>query len=95
MTKKLDLGRSARRVGNILNIAPPRQADNINVLDEVPNSSWYTNRHFLVRMDAAALAKGPGQAHPDTSGSWEIISGNFEGQVPELRSGRKGGCFIF
>lgn len=80
--KVLDLGWSARRVGNLLNVAPRRQADNVNVLDEVPNSSWYTNRHFLRRMDAAALARGPGDAQPDTSGAWEIISGKFEGLAP-------------
>ena len=82
MGKVLDLGWSARRVGNMLNVAPRRQADNINVLDEVPNSSWYTNRHFMRRMDASALAQGPGHAQPDTSGSWEVISGKFEGLAP-------------
>ena len=80
--KVLDLGWTVRRVGNLLHVAPRRQADNVNALDEVPNSSWYTNRHFLRRMDAVALAEGPGHAQPDTSGSWEVVSGKFEGLAP-------------
>jgi hypothetical protein len=77
--KLLDLGWTARRVGNILNIAPPRQADDINALDEVPNSSWYTNRHFLHPMTIEELKEGPGFARPDDSGPWEIVAGKFEG----------------
>ena len=77
--KLLDLGWTARRIGNILNVAPPREADNVNVLDEVPNSSWYTNRHFMRRMSIEELATGRGLAHPDESGSWEIVAGKFEG----------------
>ena len=77
--KLLDLGWTARRVGNILNIAPPRQADDVNALDEVPNSSWYTNRHFLYPMTVEELKEGPGFARPDDSGPWEIVAGKFEG----------------
>ena len=80
--KVLNLGWSARRIGNLLQVVPPRQADNVNALDEVPNSSWYTNRHFLNRMTDQGLATGPGVALPDTSGAWEIISGKFEGLAP-------------
>ena len=77
--KVLDLGWSARRIGNLLRIAPRRQADNVNALDEVPNSSWYTNRHFLFPMTLAEIEQGPGYAVPDDSGPWEIVAGKFEG----------------
>ena len=77
--KLLDLGWSARRLGNILNVAPPRQADNVNALDETPNSSWYTNRHFLHPMSLDELQTGLGHARPDASGPWEIVAGKFEG----------------
>ena len=77
--KLLDLGWVSRRTGTMLNVAPPRQADNVNALDEVPNSSWYTNRHFLHPMTAEQLMWGPGIANPDTSGPWEIVAGKFEG----------------
>ena len=35
------------------------EAQNINTLDEVPNSSWFTNRHGLRRMSIAELTRGP------------------------------------
>lgn len=79
MGKVLDLGWSARRLGNLLHLAPPRQADNVNELDEAVSSSWYTNRHFLHPMSLEELAAGPGEAAPDTSGPWEIVAGKFEG----------------
>ena len=75
----LDLGYTGRRIGSVLNLAPPRQADNVNALDEAANSSWFTNRHFLRPMDRDALMLGPGMARPDTSGPWEIVAGKFEG----------------
>ena len=77
--KLLDLGHTARRVGDLLGVVGPRQADNVNALDEVPNSSWYTNRHFLRPMSLEELAEGPGAARPDDSGPWEIVAGKFEG----------------
>ena len=79
--KLLDLGWLSRRAGTMLNVAPVRQADNVNALDEVPNSSWYTNRHFLHPMSAEQLMWGPGIANPDTSGPWEIVAGKFEGKT--------------
>ena len=62
-----------------MGIAPRREADNVNALDEVPNSSWFTNRHFMRRMSIDELVEGPGHAHPAESGTWEIIAGKFEG----------------
>ena len=77
--KVLDLGWTARRIGDLLGVVGPRQADNVNALDEVPNSSWFTNRHFLQPMTLEELAAGPGFAEPDDSGPWEVVAGKFEG----------------
>jgi len=77
--KLLDLGWTARRAGNIVGVAPYREADNVNALDEAPNSSWFTNRHAIQRLSAEELAHGPGVAAPDTTGPWQIVSGKFEG----------------
>jgi hypothetical protein len=82
--KTLDVGWTSRRIGNITGLAPDREADNVNALDEVPNSSWYTNRHFLNTLGPKQLRRGPGTAHPDTTGRWEVIRGKFEGLAPGL-----------
>jgi hypothetical protein len=77
--KVLDLGWSARKLGNLVGVAPRRQADNVNALEEVPASSWFTNRHFLHPMTRAELERGAGFAVPADHGSWEIVAGKFEG----------------
>jgi hypothetical protein len=81
--KVLDLNWTLRKAGKILHIAPNRQADNVNVLDEVPNSSWYTNRHFHHPMTLEELARGPFITDgPDHDGPWTIVRGKFEGGTP-------------
>lgn len=48
-------------------------AVNVNTLGEVPNSSWYTNRHYWHRMSPDALARGPNRGTPpDTSAAWRV-----------------------
>lgn len=79
VSKVLDLGWSARRMGNLVGAVDERQADNVNALDEVPQSSWYGSRHHLNRLTAQEIAVGPGIAQPDTTGIWEIYAGKFEG----------------
>src|SRR5262245_7308708 len=36
-----------------------KPAANVNALDEVPNSSWYTNRLYLHGMTLEEIARGP------------------------------------
>jgi len=80
--KPLDLNRVFRAAGNGLGLNASKQADNINVLDEVPESSWYTYRHFYIPMSTEELAKGPNTVKPDTSGYWNIFSAKLSGANP-------------
>ncbi|RMI09066.1 MAG: hypothetical protein D6681_07460, partial [Calditrichaeota bacterium] len=58
-------------------------AENVNTLGEVPNSSWYTNRHYRRRMSIAELMRGPNQSDgPDTTHNWLIIKGKGQGITP-------------
>ncbi|MFW6347145.1 MAG: hypothetical protein ACOC2C_00870 [Cyclonatronaceae bacterium] len=82
LKKPLDLNRVFRSVGASLGINGPKQADNVNMLDEVPESSWYTYRHYYEPMSTEALANGPNTVVPDTSGSWTIFSAKLEGANP-------------
>jgi hypothetical protein len=45
----------------------PKQSTNVNALDEVPDSSWYTNRHRVHRLSADELRQGPNTGSPDFS----------------------------
>ena len=82
LEKPLDLNRVFRAAGNGIGLNASKQADNINVLDEVPESSWYTYRHFYKPMSREELAKGPNTVKPDTTGFWSIFSAKLSGANP-------------
>src|SRR5262245_39870798 len=42
----------------------PKQASNVNAVDEVPDSSWYTNRLHIRSMSTAELQRGPNRGSP-------------------------------
>jgi len=58
---------------------------NVNTLDEIPDSSWYTNRHARRRLSLEELVRGPDLAPPpDASGTWTVIGGKSQGITPGL-----------
>jgi hypothetical protein len=58
-------------------------ARGVNTLGEVPNSDWYTNRHYRRRMTIAELQRGPGNNNPPSvAGGWRVISAKTEGITP-------------
>jgi len=80
LEKPLNLNRVGRSAGRVLGVADKRQADNINVLDEPPESSWYTYRHFYNPMTSEELARGPNTTPgPDIKGEWTIFQAKLEG----------------
>ena len=83
LEKPLDLHWTGRQIGRAIGAAGPREADNVNVLGEPPNSSWYTRRHYYREMSPEALARGPNTTGgPASEGTWTIVSGKFEGASP-------------
>jgi len=78
--KLLDLGWTGRRIGRFLGLAGPEEAHDVDAIGEVATSSWFTRRHYWHRMSREELRRGPNVTHgPDTSGTWTIVSGKFEG----------------
>ena len=87
----------ARPVGQVLNVprhvrkltGTPVEARNVNAVDEVPNSSWYTNRNFLYPMSEEELERGPqkesGPSGPSGNGPWKVIACKTEGITPGLQ----------
>ena len=73
----LNVGRSFRTIGTWVGLADPLEAQDINAFDEVPDSTWFTNRHHVNRLSQQALARGTTkeQGAPEMTGPWEAISG--------------------
>lgn len=61
-------------------------AANVNIYDEVANSTFFTNRHACTRLTPTELAQGATcvAAQPDLSGSLNVISATTEGLNPDL-----------
>jgi hypothetical protein len=80
--KPLDLNNSVKMTGRVLGLSGKKQADNVNHLDEVPESSWYNYRHYYNPMSLNQIERGPNTVCPDTAGFWSIFSAKREGASP-------------
>ncbi len=59
------------------------RAQNINTIDEVPDSSWFTNRIGVRPMSLEEITRGPNRGDgPDFSAPWEVIRGKSGGITP-------------
>lgn len=75
--------RLVRNFGKLFGGDQVQPAGNINSLDEVPNSTWFTNRIGIYSMTPRDAAKGPGGGMgPDRSGKWVVVSAKTEGVSP-------------
>lgn len=78
--KALDLGWTMRKIGNELGIVGKKEAVNLNSVDDTPNSSWFTHRHWKKKLTTSELIRGPDMTDgPDTVGIITITKGKFEG----------------
>jgi hypothetical protein len=60
------------------------RAVNVNTIDEVPDSSWFTNRAGTARWSIADAVKGPDTGSGPAPGQWTIVSAKTEGISPGL-----------
>ncbi len=61
------------------------RAMNVNTIDEVPDSSWWTNRILERRMTAAEVARGAISGTGPADGIWTIVGSKNEGITPGFR----------
>jgi hypothetical protein len=61
---------------------PGVRAGNVNTVDEVPDSSWFTNRILARPVTAAEVARGPLTGTGPAPGRWSIISPKLAGFAP-------------
>ena len=63
--------------------SPGERADiravNVNTMDEVPDSSWFTNRIGVRQMSARELARGPNKFERLDADEWVVVSGKGPG----------------
>ena len=60
-----------------------QRALNINTIDEVPDSSWFTNRILGSRpMTIEEIVKGPDSTTGPAPGKWTIVAGKSDGITP-------------
>lgn len=60
----------------------PQRALNVNTADEVPDSSWFTNRAVARPLSADEVRRGPDQLSGVAPGPWSVISGKSDGVTP-------------
>ncbi len=60
-----------------------KPAANVNAWDQVPDSSWFTNRIGSRALSLEEIHRGPDQsAGPDTTGPWFIVNAKSAGVTP-------------
>ena len=60
----------------------PVRAQNLNSVDEVPDSSWFTNRAGHKRLTADDIERGPDTSAGPAPGPWTITSSKSDGMTP-------------
>jgi len=79
----LNPARLIRQVGTLFGGDRVSPASNVNTLDEVPNSSWFTNRIGLFHVTPEQAARGAGTGRgPDRSEKWTVVSAKTQGVTP-------------
>lgn len=58
------------------------RAMNVNSVDEVPDSSWFTNRAGRLALTPEMVAKGPNRTTGPAAGAWTISSSKSDGVTP-------------
>ena len=63
-------------------VPSPRRAGNVNTVDEVPDSNWFTNRLGFRRLTPEEVATGPDTTTGPAPGAWTVTSSKSDGVTP-------------
>jgi hypothetical protein len=58
------------------------RAQNVNTIDEVPDSSWFTNRIMARPMSIDEVVRGPAEGKGPAPGTWTVTRAKSEGAAP-------------
>ncbi len=59
-----------------------KESDNVNVLDEVPDSSWFTNRNGRRHLTTEQIRTGPNESDAAPKGGLTVVRGKTVGYQP-------------
>ena len=71
------------------------RAQNVNTIDEVPDSSWFTNRLGEMPIMEDQLLKGPDTTDGPAAGAWTVIAAKSDGVTPGFTVRDAGGQVWF
>jgi hypothetical protein len=63
-------------------LTPGVRAQNVNTIDEVPDSSWFVNRIYARPMSVEDLVRGPNTIAGPAAGTWTVIRAKTAGTAP-------------
>lgn len=63
-------------------VSSPARARNVNTVDEVPDSSWFTNRIGRRPLTPEDIARGPNTTAGPAAGPWTVTSSKSDGVTP-------------
>ena len=73
-----------------------KRAVNVNTIDEVPDSIWFTHRLGTAEvMSIDDIVRGPFKGQPPQPGKWTIVGGKSEGISPGLTMRDSAGTLYF
>lgn len=72
-----------------------QRAVNVNTIDEVPDSSWFTNRGGSTPLTVDDYVRGPNTSGGPLPGVWTIVSGKSDGITPGFTVRDSGGTTWF
>ncbi len=73
-------GRWYKRIDRWMQMRPPRRAADVNAIDEVPDSTWFTNRIGTRDLSPQEVAVGPNlTGSPEAHRPWHILSSKVGG----------------
>ena len=58
------------------------KAQNVNTIDEVPDSSWFTNRIYARALTTDEITRGPNTIDGPAAGKWTVIRAKSAGVAP-------------
>ena len=79
LRQALDLPRVYRKLAG-----RPYQALNVDNFDQVPNSTWFTNRNGAKPLDPALIRVGPNTSGPSPGGPWQVVGLKQAGVTPGM-----------